>query len=180
MKHLLTHLLFLAALTASVQATVTGPNSTANVTLAWNPNSDPVVAGYNIYYGGASGAYTNKTSVGLVTSLTISNLTSGTTYYFAATTRSATGAESVLSGELPYTVPTPPPKVRLVVTLAKQFVLTVTGPVGHTYEILATQDFKTWTVIGTALLDVSGSFDFTDPNAANFSRRFYRTHDISP
>jgi len=139
-----------------------------------------VVAGYNIYYGGASGVYTNKTSVGLVTSLTISNLISGTTYYFAATTYSAAGAESALSSEVAYTVPAPSPGVQLMVTLANQFVLTVTGPFGHTYEILATQDFKTWTVIGTVIQGITGSIHFIDLNAANFNRRFYRTLDITP
>ena len=52
----------------------------------------------------------------------------------------------------------------------------MTGPVGHTYEIQATQDFKTWTVIGTVTVGTNGSFIFTDTNAASFSRRFYRTH----
>jgi hypothetical protein len=80
----------------------------ANVTLAWLPSSDPIVAGYNIYYGGTSGDYTNKTSAGTATSLTISNLVNGNTYYFAATTYSAAGAESSLSSEVIYTVPVNP------------------------------------------------------------------------
>ena len=62
------------------------------------------------------------------------------------------------------------------VTKARQFILTVAGPVGHVYDIQATQDFKTWTVIGTVTVGLSGSLDFTDTNAASFSRRFYRTH----
>jgi hypothetical protein len=154
--------------------------ASANVTLAWNPSSDPLVAGYNIYYGGASGVYTNKTSVGLVTSLAISNLVSGDTYYFAATTYSAAGAESAFSGEVVYTVPTPPSGVQLLVTSARQFILTVTGLIGHIYDIQATQDFKTWTVIGTVTVGAGGLLNFTDTNAAGFSRRFYRTHDITP
>ena len=77
----------------------------ANVTLAWNPSTNPIVAGYKIYYGGASGNYTNKTSVGTNTSFTVSNLLNGGTYYFAASTYSAAGAESALSSEVSYTVP---------------------------------------------------------------------------
>ncbi len=76
-----------------------------NVTLAWNPSTNPIVAGYKIYYGGASGNYTNKTSVGSATSFTVSNLLNGGTYYFAASTYSAAGAESALSTEVSYTVP---------------------------------------------------------------------------
>jgi hypothetical protein len=32
-----------------------------------------------------------------------------------------------------------------------------------------------WTNLGTATGDVSGNFNFTDPNAASFRYRFYRT-----
>lgn len=147
----------------------------ANVKLAWNPSTNPIVAGYDIYYGGSSGVYTNKTSVGTATSVTIPNLVNGATYYFAATTYSAAGAESALSGEVAYTVPVPVSELQLGVTPAKQFVLTMTGPVGHTYDIQATQDFITWTVIGTVTVGANGSFSFTDTNAASFTRRFYRT-----
>ncbi len=80
----------------------------ANVKLAWNPISDPIVAGFNIYYGGASGVYTNEVDAGTNTSLTISNFVVGATYYFAATTYSAVGAESSMSSEVSYTVPGSP------------------------------------------------------------------------
>ncbi len=81
------------------------PGSTADVTLAWDASTNPIVAGYNIYYGAASGTYTGKASTGLANSLTISNLAGGATYYFAATTYSAAGTESALSSEVSYTVP---------------------------------------------------------------------------
>ena len=81
------------------------PAATASVTLAWNSSTDSTVAGYNIYYGGASYTYTNKISVGQATSVTISGLVQGTIYYFAATTHSASGTESPFSSELAYLVP---------------------------------------------------------------------------
>jgi hypothetical protein len=160
-------LLILTALITSVQAA-------GSVTLAWNRSSDTNVAGYNVYYGGASGAYTNEISAGSATNATISGLVQGTTYYFAATTYSSLGVESSFSSEVSYTVPIPP-GVQLRVKPTRQFTLTVTGTIGHTYNIQATQDFKTWTVIGTVTVGVSGSVNFTDTNAASFSRRFYRT-----
>jgi hypothetical protein len=80
----------------------------ANVTLAWNPSTNPIVAGYNIYYGGASGVYTNKINAGMNTSVTISNLTEGDTYYFTSTTYSETGAESALSSQISYTIAVQP------------------------------------------------------------------------
>ena len=165
---------FLASLLICL-AFITSAPAQANVKLSWNPSSDPIVAGFNLYYGEASGVYTNKTSVGAATSLTVPNLVIGATYYFAATTRSAAGAESALSGEVAYTVPAPASGLQLGITPAKQFVLTLTGPVGHTYDIQATQDFITWTVIGTVTADANGSVTFTDTNAASYSKRFYRT-----
>ena len=136
--------------------------------------------GYNVYYGGASGNYTNTLSAGNATNATISGLVKGTTYYFAATTYSSSGVQSPFSNEVSYSVPTntvtpPSPGVQFRVTPARQFILTVTGPVGHTYDIQASQDFKNWTVIGTVTVGASGSVDFTDTNAAGFLRRFYRT-----
>jgi len=152
----------------------------ANVTLAWSPIANPLVAGFNVYYGGASGVYTNAINVGTNTSLTIFNLTMGATYYFASTTYSAAGAESAKSAEVSFIVPTPPPAVQLAVTSAQQFNLTVTGLNSHTYDIQASQDLVNWTVIGTVTLDASGSATFTDTNAASFSSRFYRTVDNHP
>jgi hypothetical protein len=67
------------------------------------------------------------------------------------------------------------PGVQLNITPTRQFILTVNGPAGHTYNIQATQDFITWTVIGTVTVGASGTLNFTDTNAASFSKRFYRT-----
>ncbi len=82
--------------------------ATANVILGWNSIANPIVAGYNIYYGGASGVYTNVINAGSNTSVTISNLINGVTYYFASTTYSAAGAVSAFSSEVSYTVPAVP------------------------------------------------------------------------
>ena len=79
--------------------------SAASVTLAWNPSTDPTVAGYNVYYGGASATYTNEISAGNVTNITVSGLVPGATYYFAATTYNTAGMESALSSEASYQVP---------------------------------------------------------------------------
>jgi len=272
--------LILTALITSVQAA-------GSITLAWDRNTNAIVTGYNVYYGGACGAYTNEISAGNTTNATIPGLVQGTTYYFAVTTHTASGVESPFSSEVSYLVPLnvpivnhpptlnalggltinknagtqtvnltgitsgssnevqtltvmatssntnlickptvnytspntngtlsfapatnnygtatitvtvndggdgnnltsqtfvvtvglapPPPSVQVGVTRAGQFILTVTGQVSHTYDIQATQDFKTWTVIGTVTVGATGLLNFTDTNAASFSRRFYRT-----
>ena len=83
----------------------TNTGGSASVTLAWNQSTDPIVAGYNIYYGGKSGIYTNEITVGNATNVTIVGFSKGVTYYFAATTYSAAGVESSFSSEIFYTVP---------------------------------------------------------------------------
>jgi hypothetical protein len=323
-------LLILAAFGTTVQAG-------QSVTLAWNRSTNSNVAGYNVYYGAASGTYPNEICAGNGTNATIPGLIPGTTYYFAATTYAASGVESPFSSEVSYMVPfaaatlwpgtavpalldkgpdsavelgvkfrsdvdgsitgirfykasgntgthvgnlwtstgtllatatftgetasgwqqvnfatpvsitantvyvasyhannghfscdtnyfsvkgvdNPPlhalanggsggngvyaygsrsvfpnktwnacnywvdvvwqaelPGIQFGVTPTRQYVLAVNGPVGQTYKIQATQDFKTWTVIGTVTVGASGSVNFTDTNAASYSRRFYRT-----
>ncbi len=326
--------LFLTAFVTTVQ-------SAGSVTLAWNKSTNSMVAGYNVYYGGKSGTYTNEICAASATNATVSSLVEGATYYFAATSYSSLGLESILSSEISYTVPVttavtsiwpgtavptvadggpdsavelgvkfssdvagnitgirfykasantgthvgnlwtstgtllatatftgetasgwqqvnfatpvsitantvyvasyhantghygydnnyfmangvnnpplhaltngvsggngvfaygassafpnqtwnaynywvdvawqaglPVPEMQLRITPTRQFNLTVNGPVGHTYNIQATQDFKTWTVIGSVTVGTNGSVVFTDTNAANYSRRFYRT-----
>ena len=91
--------------------------ASGSVTLAWNASTDPTVAGYNVYYGGASGAYTNEISVGNATNATISGLVQGTTYYFAATTYAASGMESPFSSEVSYLIPMNVPIVNQPPTL---------------------------------------------------------------
>jgi len=76
-----------------------------SVTLAWDKSPDLGVVGYNIYYGVASGNYTNKVDAGNVTNRAISGLVEGRTYYFGATAYNSAGLESVLSNETGYTVP---------------------------------------------------------------------------
>jgi hypothetical protein len=166
---LLAALIFFTAFVMSVQAQ-------AHVTLAWNPISNPLVAGFDIYYGGATGVYTNKIKIGTATNVTISNLVIGATYYFATTTYSTAGAESAKSSEVSYLVPTPPPVVQLQVTPTSQCILTVTGSINHLYTISASQDLTAWTVIGTVNVGATGSTTFTDTNAASYSRRFYRVN----
>jgi hypothetical protein len=78
------------------------------VTLAWNALSDPGVAGYNVYYGGASGTYTNELNAGSATNITINGLLHGATYYFAATAYYANDIESLFSDEVVYLVPPVP------------------------------------------------------------------------
>ncbi len=71
----------------------------AEVTLAWDANTDPV-AGYRLYYGHASRSYASSVDVGNVTTYTWTGLAEGQTYYFAVTAYNASNVESAPSEEL--------------------------------------------------------------------------------
>src|SRR5882762_931237 len=71
-----------------------------NITLAWDPGIDPSVAGYNLYYGPSSRNYTNSVLARSATTVTVSNLAAGFTYYFAATAYDTNGIESDYSSEV--------------------------------------------------------------------------------
>jgi hypothetical protein len=57
-----------------------------------------------------------------------------------------------------------------------QIQVTGTGSAGLTYIIEANTDLTTtnWLNIGSANADQNGAISFTDPNAVNYSQRFYR------
>ena len=135
----------------TLSATLPGSSSVA---LAWNTSPSLGVTGYRVHYGAASGSYTNSVVVGNLTTGTVSGLAGGVTYFFAVAAYNASGPESDLSNSFSYAV---------------------TGQIGHTYEIHATQDFKTWTFIGTGTPGASGSVTLNVGNAASFPKRFYRT-----
>jgi len=167
-------ILFFALFNNSVQTFGATVPAGQSVTLVWNANTDPNVAGCNIYYGVSSHNYTNMINAGNVTNTTISGLVAGVTYYFAATDYDSVGAQSDYSNEAIYKVPSTLSQMKIRHAPAGQFILTMTGLIGQTYDVQATQDLKTWTVIGTVTMGAGGSLDFTDTNAANFQNRFYR------
>jgi hypothetical protein len=70
--------------------------------LAWDPVTDPGLAGYKIYYGTLSRNYSLVADVGNSNTYLVSNLQSGATYYFAATAYDAAGFESSYSNEVSY------------------------------------------------------------------------------
>jgi fibronectin type 3 domain-containing protein len=66
------------------------------------------VAGYRVYYGTASGSYSQAKGSGLYvtnTTYTVPSLTSGSTYYFAVTAVDASGNESAYSTEATKVMP---------------------------------------------------------------------------
>jgi hypothetical protein len=77
----------------------------AQVTLAWDPDSNPEVSGYKLRYGTESAKYSSTLDTGDYTSYTVASLQPGVTYYFAATAYDPNKIESDFSNEVSYTVP---------------------------------------------------------------------------
>jgi hypothetical protein len=69
----------------------------ADVHLAWNANTESDLAGYKIHYGTSSTNLTSSVNAGNVTNYTVTGLSLGTTYFFAATAYDASGTESGFS-----------------------------------------------------------------------------------
>lgn len=145
-----------------------------DLALSWNANTDPAVAGYNLYYGTSSGNYTNKVNVGNVTTATIPDLAAGVTYYFSATAYDAAGNESDFSNETSFLVPG---VLAFVNNVSAGNPPTIKFPVepGHWYEVQATTDLQSWTTIWqTDVATTNDWVQFSDPDAAAFGSRFYR------
>jgi hypothetical protein len=87
---------------------------TGALTIAWDPNAEPDVAGYRVHIGTQPGAYSIVTDAGSRTSLTVPNLTEGQRYFFTVTAYSSVGVASEPSGEISAVVPTLVPDDGLV------------------------------------------------------------------
>ncbi len=83
--------------------TLSATGFSAQVTLAWDPDSDPNLAGYRLYYGNFFRQLLEFHKLGLSTNYTVANLSDGVAYYFALTARNAAGLESGYSNEVSYT-----------------------------------------------------------------------------
>ncbi len=77
----------------------------ASVTLEWDRNPEPDIAGYRLYYGYQSRVYFQKVEVGNQVRFTLGNLSDGTGYTFAVTAFNRGGLESGYSNEVFYATP---------------------------------------------------------------------------
>jgi hypothetical protein len=122
-----------------------------NVTLTWNPSTSPNVIGYDIYYGPACGTYTNKISVGNVTSATVPGLKEGACNFFVVTARATTGLESLPSNEVSYNIPDR--AILAIKTILLQqgspasVTVTASGVTPPQWALESSPDLKTWTTV---------------------------------
>src|SRR2546426_5277368 len=112
-------------------------SSAAQVTLAWDPNTETDLAGYKLYYGLSSGSYPSSVDVGNLTSYTLSGLLEGQIYYFAVTAYNLSLGESGFSNEVSKALAdVTPPTVSLTAPAAGATVLgTMTVSAGATDNV---------------------------------------------
>jgi chitinase len=102
-KKLSRNLLFFSVLLTALLISVWA--RAQQVMLAWDANTEGDLAGYKVHYGTSSRTYTTSLDVRNVTTCTVSGLSAGQTYYFAASAYTASGAQSGYSNEVSYSVP---------------------------------------------------------------------------
>jgi hypothetical protein len=160
-----------------------------SVSLAWNANPEPDVAGYKVHFGAQSGVYTNVIDVRGATSTSLPQLLMGSTYYMAVSAYNSAGQEGPRSAEfaLAAAVPSSP---ALSTTFAFGGTTEGQGQLQWKYpksaagtasdfKVYASEDLKTWTE--TAQIDPAkpASSDsewlyFNYPYQATKSRMFFR------
>ena len=144
-----------------------GPVHAGQATLSWvapsiNEDGTPLtdLAGYKIYYGTASGNYTNNVDAGNVTTYAFTNLTDGKTFYFVATAYNAAKSESKYSNEITKTIPALTQTYTLSVNKSGTGTGMVTSsPAGISCGSDCTESYNSGTsVIFTASPDESSTF----------------------
>jgi hypothetical protein len=131
------------------------------------------VVGYFLYYGTASGAYTNQTDVGTNTTFTVTGLVAGSTYYFSATSYTAAGIESSYVPEVSYIVPG---ILALTQDLASA-IMRVQFPVApaQSYQLQVSSDLESWSNLWLTPTQTSnGWLEYDEPCTNTIPSRFYR------
>lgn len=141
-----------------------------SVELSWTPSASPNIVGYAIYYGGASGNYTNEISAGNTTTVTVAGLLNGATYYFAVRSINSAGIQSAYSIQASYRVPSLVPMLARPIFSSKGMSITIRGVPGYLYVIQASTNLVNWISLETNLPPLQ----ISDTNTARYKRRFYR------
>jgi Fibronectin type III domain len=91
----------IAGLTPTVHA--------GSLTVAWDPNTEPDLAGYVVRYRSEDDVHRGSTNVGLVTQATVQNLESGKRYFLSVVAYNSVGLSSPPSSEVTAVVSGAPP-----------------------------------------------------------------------
>lgn len=151
----------------------------AQIKLAWDPNTEPDLAGYKIYWGKSSRSYENSVDVGNVTQYTLTGLTAGETYFIAATAYNLSNNESDFSNEVSGVAVEPEPVVVITPT--------ITSPEANmTNTTESSQNSNTSVIVVVSETNVDGSpigniksYDITPPAETNSPSTSSTTSDTA-
>ncbi len=157
------------------------------VSLTWNANPEPDVAGYKVHFGTQRGVYSNVIDVPGNTATALPQMLMGSTYYVAVSAYNTAGEEGPRSAEFSVTAAVPS------ATLDNSFAMTGQGEgkVGWKYpksatsvpadgfKVYASEDLTRWTEAGRiSPADASRSDDqwlyFEFPYQATRPRMFFK------
>ena len=82
-----------------------GQAAAQSITIAWDPNTEPDVAGYMVHYGTTPDRYDGIVDVGPQTTWQLLQTAPGNTYYFRVLAYTLTGLRSNLSQQVSETIP---------------------------------------------------------------------------
>lgn len=161
------------------------PPRAYTVVLTWDPSGNTEIVAHRIYYGETSGEYGAPLEVGNVSTALVPGLTGGRRYYFAVTAVHRSGQESEYSDEISFI---PGPRTIRIAPAAPADLatpgapaapgsplITIHGVPGQYFDVEATDDFETWTVVATVRIEANGCVEFEDTDVGQYPRRFYRT-----
>ena len=148
------------------------------ITLRWDANKEPDLAGYTVYSGTNAHTYNKSNYVGNVISNTPTGLIEGLTYFFAVAAKNTSGIESLLSNEISMTIPA------LLGQPVKASTQLVSGKIKLSWGSTPSSTFRiyyktnlnepTWAPLTANLVAAGTTTTWTDPALPNAPSRFYR------
>lgn len=149
------------------------------VTIAWDANAEPEVAGYNVYAGRASRTYESVVDAGLQTFVRVAPLEAGVRFFFAVTAYNAAGLESPFSDEITYALPIDGTNaflvpLRLSIENGAARSVEFEAVPGRTYLVQASSDLQSWERLETFPPITAGTVTWRDEPPAPQQYRFYR------
>ncbi len=158
-----------------------GMEAAAQIKLAWDPNTEPDMSGYKLYYGTSPRDYGSSVDLGMTTTYTVPDLTPGVTYYFSVTAYDTSHNESTYSNEVHGVVMPPPPET---VSTPNMFLGPTSGLTGTSYAYTAGGSYSSvgdgieyqfdWTGDGTNLSpwgSATQSYSWTSPGTYSLRAR---------
>lgn len=154
--------------TALLLCALVQSRATESIALSWQPNGSGV-AGFYIYYGTSSHNYSNIQTVGNTNEVVISNLTFGSTYYFAAQAYDASGNKSALSDEATFTAGSA--TLTPVNIGGHQMTFTLQGTPGKQYIMQYTTNLVNWVSFYTN----TAPFQYTTTPDPSIAHQYFRS-----